>query len=118
ILLVEDDAATRTVTRRILAAEGFTVLEAIDGDDAIATLRTTTTPIRLVLSDVMMPGMSGIALAERIATEFPSLPVLLMSGYSHEEVQEHATATAQWTFLHKPFTSQSMRDAVQAVLAD
>ncbi len=116
ILLVEDDAATRAVTRRILVAEGFTVLEAGDGNEALEVIRAAATPIRMVLSDVMMPGMSGITLAERIATEWPSLPVLLMSGYSHEEVREHASATAKWTFVHKPFTLRSLREAVQDVL--
>ena len=86
ILLVEDDPATRTVTRRILSAEGFTVIEAMDGVDALATLRTTAIPIRLVLSDVMMPGMDGIELCQNVRQlrDYRHTPIIMLTAMTFD----------------------------------
>jgi signal transduction histidine kinase len=112
ILLVEDDPGTRQVTRRILVAHGFEVVEAGQGVDALDRLgRGDLTP-HLVLSDVMMPGMNGVQLGERIAERWPQLPVVLMSGYADAEVHPDPSAEMRRPLVEKPFTSAALLDVV------
>ena len=117
ILVVEDDPATREVTRRLLQRHRCRILEAEHGGAALAVLGSGDTAVDLVLSDVMMPGMSGVDLAARIGERWPELPVLLMSGYSDAEVRAKGALGRQRMLIEKPFTAAGLLKAVDAALA-
>jgi CheY-like chemotaxis protein len=114
ILVVEDDPATREVTRRLLQRHGFRILEAEHGGAALVVLGSGDTPVDLVLTDVMMPGMSGVDLAARIGERWPDLPVLLMSGYSDAEIRAKGALGRQRSLIEKPFTASGLLKAVDA----
>ena len=101
VLLVEDEEGVRRVARRALELHGYQVIEASNGEDALAL--AAANPIRLMISDVMMPGMSGPALAVRVQRLLPELPVLFMSGHSDRVVRE-GLLDPTVPFLAKPFT--------------
>jgi len=107
VLLVEDDRAVRRVTARMFQRAGFEVVEAGDGAEAISLVEGYEGRIDLVLSDVVMPGMSGREVMERLQEKHPDLKIVLTSGYSEEEltpdVKEKATA-----FLPKPFSPEAL----------
>jgi PAS domain S-box-containing protein len=103
VLLVEDDENVRAVTRRALEEGGYRVLEAADGVHALALLTATDGPIGLVLSDVVMPGMSGRDLAERVAELRPGTPVLFTSGYTDGEIVRRGLLDPGAAFIQKPF---------------
>jgi signal transduction histidine kinase/ActR/RegA family two-component response regulator len=111
ILLVEDDAGTREVTRRILTRHGYSVVIAHHGGEALALMTRGLKDVRLVISDVMMPTMDGVELANRLAQRWPELPVLLMSGYSDADVRARADQVRKVTMLEKPFTSATLLEA-------
>jgi nitrogen-specific signal transduction histidine kinase/CheY-like chemotaxis protein len=117
ILVVEDDPATREVTRRLLQRHGFRILEAEHGGAALVVLGSGDTPVDLVLTDVMMPGMSGVDLAARIGERWPDLPVLLMSGYSDAEIRAKGALGRQRSLIEKPFTASGLLKAVEAAFA-
>jgi PAS domain S-box-containing protein len=116
ILVVEDDAEVRDLARRVLHRQGYTVLEAGDGQQALWLAAGYSSPIHLLLSDVVMPGMSGVALAEELACARPDLKVLFMSGYSDEAVARHSTSEAGTPFLQKPFSPMALARQVRAAL--
>jgi signal transduction histidine kinase/CheY-like chemotaxis protein len=113
VLLVEDDAATREVTRRVLSQAGYTVLEAGDGMEALETLRSSVARIDIVLTDLMMPRMSGAELSDHLASMRPDLPVLLMSGYADVEMTNGSRLDKSRPFLEKPFTAAALRSFVR-----
>lgn len=117
ILLVEDDPATREVARRLLARQGFNVLQAERGAEALATLDREAERVDLVLTDVMMPGMSGVDLAETIAARWPNLPVLLMSGYSDAEIRDKGKLGRELALVEKPFTSAALLEAIRHTMS-
>ena len=94
VLVVEDEDAVRTLTSRILAASGFECLEASGGEEALRLYDMNRERVDLLLTDVVMPGMQGKELAERIAVEGSGPPVLFMSGYTDDEVLRHSGPTA------------------------
>jgi signal transduction histidine kinase/CheY-like chemotaxis protein len=108
ILLVEDDPATREVTRRVLTKGGYSVVEATNGVEALKVLESARTQIDLVLTDLMMPRMTGAELFQRVAVLNPDLPVLLMSGYADLEVNSAGTLDRSRQFLEKPFTAAAL----------
>ncbi len=116
ILLVEDDPATRLVTARILSAQGFVIVEALHGAQALDRLTLEGLTPRLVLSDVMMPGINGVELSARIAERWPRLPVMLMSGYSDTDLPQSDGPGRRRTLLEKPFTAASLVTAVWATI--
>ena len=116
VLLVEDDPGTRAVTKRILERQGYAVIESTRAEDALARLTQDSASVRLVITDVMMPGMNGVDFARRVAAKWPSLPVLLMSGYSDAEVID-ASDLLRMPFIEKPFTSASLLSAVADAIA-
>lgn len=116
VLLVEDDPATREVTRRVLTKGGFIVLEATDGVEGFEMLQRPTRHVDVVLTDLMMPRMSGVELSERIAREYPDLPVLLMSGYADLEVDGAVHIDSSRQFLEKPFTASALLAFVRNAL--
>jgi PAS domain S-box-containing protein len=103
VLLVEDDEGVRSMTKRALEEGGYRVLEAADGFHALALLTSTDGPIGLVLSDVVMPGMSGRDLAERVAELRPGTPILFTSGYTDGEIVRRGLLDPEAAFIQKPF---------------
>lgn len=113
ILVVDDDDAVRRLTLRILAREGYAVLEARNGNEALTILRHLVVPLQLVVSDVMMPGMSGRTLGEHLAREYPGLPILYVSG--HDATQDKGVPPLT-PLVAKPFAPGELVEAVRALL--
>jgi two-component system cell cycle sensor histidine kinase/response regulator CckA len=116
ILVVEDDDAVRTSVRRLLERHLFQVVEAPSADQALAAI-TEWGAIDLVISDMVMPGLSGVEFRERIRAIRPALPVLLMSGYSEEAITRLGNDASIGPVIEKPFTVQGILRKVREVLA-
>jgi PAS domain S-box-containing protein len=116
ILLVEDNAGLRTLATRLLAPAGYTVLGAASGEAALLVLERHEAPVHLLLSDVVLPGMSGRHLAEQLAQTHPEMKVLYMSGYTSDTIVRHGVLDAQVPFLNKPFTAAALLRKVREVL--
>ncbi len=116
ILLVEDNAGLRKLAARCLAPAGYTVLQAATGEEALRLVARREAPVHLLLSDVVMPGMSGRHLAEQLAQTRPGTKVLYMSGYTDDTIVRHGVLNAQVPFLNKPFTAAALLRKVREVL--
>lgn len=116
ILLAEDDKSVRTVIRRSLEARGYEVLEACDGAAALRLASEHSGPIHLLLTDVVMPGMSGPDLADRIQSIHPDMPVLFISGYTGNVAALKRISDPAVPFLAKPFTPDSIAAQVSKVI--
>ena len=118
VLVVEDAASVRMVTRQVLERYGYAVLEAPNGDTALRLAAKHHGPIHLLLTDVVMPGLSGRQLAEQLAQLRPDMQVLYVSGYGDSAVVHHGILAAGVAYLQKPFTPESLarrvRDALDA----
>jgi two-component system cell cycle sensor histidine kinase/response regulator CckA len=114
ILLVEDDEHFRTLARTILSKYGYTVLEAQSGGDAFLLCEEYASEIHLLLTDVVMPRMSGRQLAERLLKIRPEMSVLYMSGYADEAVFRHGITDS--AFMQKPITPETLASKVRATL--
>jgi two-component system cell cycle sensor histidine kinase/response regulator CckA len=117
VLLVEDEQALRKLTRKMLLDMGHTVLEAKDAFQAIEIAKQTETPIDLLLTDVVMPGMSGRSLAETLSPQRPGMRVLYMSGYSDGVMANHGVPEAGISILRKPFTTDELTRLIEDVTA-
>lgn len=113
ILIVDDEPQLRTLAKRILARAGYEILTAENGEQGLQLLKQHAQRVRLILTDSVMNGGSGEALAERAATLYPGLPILMMSGYGDDGVAEGAPPHG---FIAKPFTVQSLVSAVERAL--
>ncbi len=117
ILLVEDEASVRELTRRVLLNEGYIVLTASHGDEAIRVAEQHQGSIDLLVTDVVMPGgMSGRQLVERLTSLRREMKVLYMSGYTDDDIVRHGVLDAGIAFLQKPFTPNSLIHKIRAVL--
>jgi PAS domain S-box-containing protein len=116
ILVVEDEEAVRHVVRRILELQGYTVHVARNGAEALRIAREQEGRIDLVMTDVILPEMSGPAIVERLLAEWPRARVLFMSGYAAEEVAKRGLLAPGTALLRKPFTLEELARAVRAVL--
>ncbi len=116
ILLVEDDELVRSLIQRALQDEGYTILEACSGDEALSLAGQHPGGIELLMTDVVMPQMSGRELAEQLKALRPQLKVLFMSGYTDDTVVRHGVLTAEIEFLPKPFSSSKLVSKVREVL--
>ncbi len=116
VLLVEDEDSVRTMTARILRQTGFVVLEASDGDAALETLEAYGGSLDLILTDVVMPGVGGLELADRAARLRPGMPVMFMSGYTEREVAGRGEGRPGTLLLNKPFRAGELVAAVRKVL--
>jgi signal transduction histidine kinase/DNA-binding response OmpR family regulator len=117
ILLVEDDSSVRLTSVRVLESFGYRVLSAGSPEDALALVQRAG-QIDLVLSDVVMPGMSGVELAGQLAKLRPGLPVHFMSGYAQSAVERQGLADVAGRLLAKPFTAQALARHVRKALDD
>jgi CheY-like chemotaxis protein len=116
VLLVEDEETVRSVAREVLQMVGYTVLEAATGEEALQRAEQHSGTIHLLLTDVVMPGMSGRDLAERLIIDYPALEVLYLSGYTDEAIAHHGVVHAGINLLHKPFTPDALARRVREVL--
>ncbi|HST09520.1 MAG TPA: response regulator, partial [Terriglobales bacterium] len=116
VLLVEDENAVRHPTFEFLKQCGYKVIEAKDGLQAIGAAHKHDGPIDLMVTDVVMPGMSGGQLAELLAEKYSEMKVLFVSGYSEQVVLRHKIASLQTNFLQKPFTLKSLAAKVREIL--
>ena len=116
ILLVEDEEGVRELARDILRASGYTVLEARNGPEALLLCERHQGPLDLLLTDVVMPRMSGRELAERLGPLRPDLSVLYMSGYTDDAVIRHGVLGAGTAFLQKPFAPAALVQRVRESL--
>jgi signal transduction histidine kinase len=116
ILLAEDERMVRALTRENLRVCGYQVLEAANGEDALRVSREYKGEIHLLLTDVVMPRMSGRELAERVAEGRPGLPVLYVSGFTDDAIVQHGVLEPGTEFLEKPFTLNALARKVRQVL--
>jgi CheY-like chemotaxis protein len=108
VLVAEDESEVRALTARTLEAAGFTVIEAENGEQALEVSRRHEGPIDLLMSDVLMPKMGGIDLANRLSEERPGIRILLVSGYSPDQTMAADDPSRVTGFLQKPFTSTEL----------
>jgi PAS domain S-box-containing protein len=116
ILVVEDSAGVRDLTVSILRGEGYHVLTAANGPDALQLARGCQTPIHLLLTDVVMPQMSGPELAEKIEPLHPAIKILYASGYTDDKIAHHGVLHPGVALLRKPFTLESLVHKVRTAL--
>jgi two-component system cell cycle sensor histidine kinase/response regulator CckA len=116
ILLVEDEQAVRLLARNILQRAGYQVLEAQSSGDALVISEQHAPPIHLLLTDVIMPRMSGRELSDRLQQQRPTMKVLFMSGYTDDAVVRHGVLDAEVAFLQKPITPAMLTRKVREVL--
>ena len=117
ILLVEDEQGVRELAREILEINGYTVLEAVSPGDALLIAERHTGPIRLILTDVVMPHMSGRELVERLLPLRPDMRVLYMSGYTDDAIANHGILHPGTRLLEKPFTPDALVRKIHEALA-
>ncbi len=118
ILLTEDDDSVRTFVSRALELDGHKVDTACDGAEALERLTEKDGGYDLLVSDVKMPVMDGIALAHQAAGNWPGLPILLMTGYADQRERADDLSQVIRDVLTKPFTLQQIREAVTEAAAD
>jgi CheY-like chemotaxis protein len=116
ILLAEDEPAVRSLIRKILQRSGYTVLEACHGTEAIQIAEQHASVIDLLVTDVVMPLISGPQLAQHLALRRPTMKVLYISGYIDNTITRHGLQASSASFLQKPFTPDELVRKVRAVL--
>ncbi len=116
ILLVEDDEMFLELTTEVLESQGYTVLPANTPTEALAISRRHPESVHLLVTDMVMPEMTGSVLAQRLAAERPHLAVLLMSGYSDEILEERSAADSDRAFIQKPFRTEDLARTVRELL--
>lgn len=114
ILVVEDEDMVRAVAERALTRQGYSVVTAEDGEDALEIIAERT-DFDLILSDVVMPGMDGPAMARELRETLPHIPILFMSGYAEEQLRK-SIDIEQVHFIPKPFSVQQLAEAVGSIL--
>jgi CheY-like chemotaxis protein len=117
VLVVEDEAGVRSFAGQVLAQAGYQVLQAADGEEALAIASAPGARISVLLTDVVMPGINGRVLSERLRALHPGLAVLYMSGYTEDMVLRAGVVTDGSNFIQKPFTPESLLARVRAALA-
>jgi len=117
ILLVEDDEGVRGLAKDTLEASGYTVLAVSNGQEAIEISEHYPKPIELLLTDVVMPGLGGREVAERVQQQRPTIKVLFMSGYTDDLILTHGVAAGTAAFIEKPFSAPKLLGRIRKVLA-
>jgi signal transduction histidine kinase/CheY-like chemotaxis protein len=116
ILVLEDEPAVRKLVQALLGQQGYTILEAGSPEEALRQFKEHTGTIHLLVTDVVMPGMSGREVAEQVVQYRPTLKVLYISGYSGDAIAHHGALDSGVAFLQKPFSSESLLQKVREVL--
>ncbi len=116
VLVVEDEAPVRRMTERMLRAAGYGVLSAASGAEALALDDATLARVGLLFTDVVMPGMSGRELANRLLARAPRLRVLFTSGYTDDAIVHHGVLDPGTAFIEKPFTAAQLTRKIRSVL--
>jgi len=116
ILLVEDDDQVRDILEQILEGQGYHVLAASNGDEALTISQDLKRDIKLMITDVVMPQMSGRELAERVVALRPRVHILFMSGYTDDAIVRHGLLDEKLNFIQKPFDSATVARKVREVL--
>src|SRR5882724_373817 len=116
VLLVEDEASLRRLTRNLLELSGYTVLEAKDGNEALRISQEHAGAIGLLLTDIVMPGINGRALAQQLSRERPDMKILFMSGYTGQGIGEKEYLERGDSFLQKPVTRELLTRKVREAL--
>jgi CheY-like chemotaxis protein len=116
LLLVEDVAGLRMLAKRMLESVGYSVLTAASGEEALSVLERYEEPVHLMVTDVVMPGMSGRNLAEEFVRVRPGMKVLYMSGYTDDVVLRHGAFDEGLPFFGKPFSAAELTRKVREVL--
>jgi two-component system, cell cycle sensor histidine kinase and response regulator CckA len=116
VLLVEDDGAVRLVTRRALEHQGYVVIDAAGGLDAVRLAAEHRGHIDLIVSDVVMPDMSGPECVARITATRPHVPTLYVSGYADDILEAHGLIDRTRGFVRKPFTPSELASAIRRML--
>jgi PAS domain S-box-containing protein len=116
ILLAEDEPSLRRLMARVLRTQGYTVLEAADGNEALALAQANGTKIQLLLTDVIMPGLSGKMLAEWLSQVNPAIRVIFISGYINNNAVRDAMSKPGMFFLQKPFNPLDLTQKVRAAI--
>jgi len=116
ILLVEDAESLRELTRVLLENNGYTVLAAENGAEAIELAEHEDRPIHLLLTDVVMPGMSGREVANYLIAKRPDMRVIYMSGYTNDVIAHHGVLDSGISFIEKPFSQETLMRKLGEVL--
>jgi len=116
VLVAEDEEDVRTLVVQIMKRQGYKVLEAANGGEAFITCEKHKGEIHLLVTDVVMPGMSGRELAERLLLLHPEMKVLFMSGYTDDTVMRYGVAEGEINFIQKPFSVERLTTKVREVL--
>jgi CheY-like chemotaxis protein len=117
ILIAEDEEPVRTLVARALAGDAHSVVTTVDGAEALDTLQREKGGFDLLLADIQMPVMDGIALALAVARDYPGLPILLMTGYADQRERAAGLESLVVDVIAKPFAVAEIRFAVAAALA-
>ena len=117
ILIADDDAATLELMRRALEADGHEVAAVADASDAFDRLKGATSSFALLITDVQMPGVDGIALAQQALSAAPGLRIIVMSGYTEQLERAKTLPSGNVRTLSKPFSLEKARSEVKAALA-
>jgi DNA-binding NtrC family response regulator len=115
ILVVDDETAVRRFAARVLERDGFDVIEAIDGAEALKMVRDQGVSVEAVVSDIVMPRMNGVELMDALSASHPDLPVILMSGYATAALSEMGIASP-CSILPKPFPAERLLAEVHRCL--
>jgi len=116
LLVCEDDELVRVLARRVLERQGFRVLEASNAEEALELVSRWEEPIDLLITDVIMPGIAGPALAEALVHKIPPARVLFISGYGDELISGQGLDREEMNFLQKPFRPSELLHRVQEIL--
>src|SRR5262249_52278372 len=118
LLLVEDEAFVRELVREFLEASGYTVIEASSAEEAMTLVdHPATPPIDLLVTDVVLPGLNGVRLAEQLKAKFPELEALYISGYPGDAMFREEVFDPGPAFLPKPFTRHILTGKVREMLS-
>jgi PAS domain S-box-containing protein len=119
ILLVEDEATVRKLASEVLRKSGFQILEAGNGEEGLAIFNAQPDQIDLVVTDVVMPKMSGLTMARQILSRLPEAPIVFMSGYSEDAISDLNMPDRNCVFLHKPFSVANLLEKIdEAITTD
>jgi CheY-like chemotaxis protein len=118
ILLVEDDRQLRWLMERVLTKKGYLVKSAAGGDEALELSAGDLAGVDLLVTDVVMPGLTGPAVAQALRKRRPGLRALFVSGYAQDAIQEQGLLDVSGSFLQKPYTPDMLIERVERLLAD